>query len=124
MRGRNKGKTRDAIYRAQQRGGFNVVRQHVTDAAKQLAQTGSYREPTPNKLVETRNAIITGWLRIAGNLNQQDEAALASQVHKFAQHLPRVLTDRERSAVQFTLHLQTKERETSLRPDPVHERTR
>jgi hypothetical protein len=77
-----------------------------------------------NKLAEIRKAIGAGWPSIADNLTQQDETTLANEVRYFAQHLPRVLTDRERSAVQFTLHLQTEERETSLRPDPVHERTR
>jgi hypothetical protein len=37
IRGRNRGKTRDAIYRARQRGASNLVRERVTDIAKQHA---------------------------------------------------------------------------------------
>ena len=123
VRGRNKGKTRDAIYHAQQRGDSIVVHQRVADVAKSLARTSSYSDSMHNKLAETRKAVVAGWLGIADNLTQQDETALANEVRHFARHLPRVLTDRERLAVQFTLYLQTKDREMSLRPDPVRERT-
>ena len=52
VRGRNKGKTRDAIFRAQQRGASNAVRERVTAVAKQLLQTGSYNDAARNKLLE------------------------------------------------------------------------
>ena len=49
-RGRNKGKTRDATYRAQQRGDPNVVRRRVADVADQLAQTKSFHDPARDRL--------------------------------------------------------------------------
>jgi hypothetical protein len=53
IRGRNRGKTRDAIYRARQRGASNLVRERVTDIAKQLMLTGSFHDPARAKLLET-----------------------------------------------------------------------
>lgn len=49
-RGRNKGKTRDATYRAQQRDDSNVVRRLVADVADQLAKTNSFRDPARDRL--------------------------------------------------------------------------
>jgi len=106
VRGRNKGNTRDAIHRAQQRGTSNAVRQRVIDVARQLTQTGSFHDPARSRLVETRKAILHGWLNVADSLDLQGEVILASDVRQFARHLPRVLTDRERVAVAFAQHLE------------------
>jgi Relaxase/Mobilisation nuclease domain len=105
IRGRNKGKTRDAIYRARQRGASNVVRERVTDIAKQLMLTGSFHDPARPKLLETRKSVFNGWLEIADGLDVQGEVALAGDVRHFARHLPRVMTDRELVARGLTNHL-------------------
>ncbi len=123
-RGRNKGKTRDAIYRAQQHGDSTVVRQRVIDVKEKLLRTGTVRDPFHNKLLETRRAVISGWLGIADTLNQQGETILAAEVRQFVRHLPKVLTDRERLAVQFAHFFQTEHRQAISRPDPHQERTR
>jgi Relaxase/Mobilisation nuclease domain len=123
-RGRGKRKSRDAIYLAQQHGDSTVVHQRVIAVKEQLLRTGSLRDPLHNKLLETRKAVIAGWLGIADTLNQQGETILATGVRQFAQHLPKVLTDRERLAVQFAHFLQTEHRQTISPPDPHQERTR
>ena len=124
VRGRSKGNTRDAIHRAHEHGNSTVVRQRVIDVAQHLARNDSFREAIHNKLAETRRALVMGWLGIADTLNQQGETALATEVRYFAQHLPKVLTDRERLTVQFANFGQSQNRPPSSRSDPIHERTR
>lgn len=123
-RGRNKGKVLDGIYRAHLRGKSTSVHTRVRDVVTTVFQHGSYRDPARERLVETRKSIVAGWLGIAETLERQGETTLAGDVRHFAQHLPRVLTDNERLAVQFAEHLRTKDQTTLTRPDLVHERTR
>jgi hypothetical protein len=119
IRGRNKGKTRDAIYRARRRGASNVVHERVTDIAKQLVLTGSFHDPARAKLLETRKSVVNGWLAIADGLDVQGEVVLAGDVRHFARHLPRVLTDREIVAKGLLDHLGRR-----LHKGPVSEVTR
>jgi hypothetical protein len=105
IRGRNRGKTPDAIYRAQQRGESHVLRERVTSVAQELARTCTVRDPGRDRLVNSRKALIAGWTKIAETLDAQGEIGLAGDVRYFAQTLPRVLTDRERLAAQLAEHL-------------------
>ncbi len=105
LRGRNKGKTRDAIYRAQQRGASTTVRDRVTDVARQLMRTGAFHDPARGRLLETRKAVLHGWLNVADSLDLQGEDILASEERQFARHLPRVSTDREHLATALVQHL-------------------
>ena len=114
VRGRNKGKTRDAVYRAGRRGASTTMRQRVTEVATQLRETGSFHDPARTKLLETRKAITHGWLEVADALDAQGEASLAGEVRHFARHLPRVLTDKERIAIALVEHI-ANSRQTPLR---------
>lgn len=105
VRGRNKGKTPDPIYRAKQRGASTVARQRVTEIAHNLARTGSFSDPARTKLLETRKTVIHGWLAAADTLDAQGEAILAGEARHFARHLPLVLTDREQLALALVTHL-------------------
>ena len=118
IRGRNKGRTRDGIYRAQQRGASNVVRERVTDIAKQLMLTDTFHDPARTKVLETRKSVVNGWLGIADALNVQGEVVLAGDVRHLARHLPRVITDRELVAKKLLSHLER------LHKEPVSEVTR
>lgn len=97
-RGRNKGATRDPIYRAQRRGASTALRSRVTSVADELKRTGTVRDPSRKRLVATRGAIVDGWMQAADILDRQGEISLAGDVRYFAKHLPPVLTDRERVA--------------------------
>ena len=123
-RGRKKGKVLDGIYRAHLRGKSTVVRERVKDVFTTVLQHGSYRDPARERLVETRKSIVSGWLGVGETLERQGETTLASDVRHFAQHMPRVLTDKESLAVQLAQHLHAKDQTTLTRPDLVHERTR
>ena len=107
VRGRNKGKNADGIFRAQRRGSSTVLRARVTEIAKELSQTGTIRDPARSKLIETRTAVIANWMQTADVLEAQGEVALASDVRYFAGHLPPVLTDKERLAGEFLRHRQS-----------------
>jgi hypothetical protein len=97
-RGRNKGATNDPIYRAQRRGASTAFRSQVMSVADELKGTGTVRDPSRRKLVETRKTIVNGWMQAADILDRQGEISLAGNVRHFARSLPPVLTDRERIA--------------------------
>ena len=115
--GQNKGKTPDLIYRAKQRGASTVARQRVTEIARELARTGSFSDPARARLLETRKAVIHGWLDAADTLDAQGEVILAGEVRHFARHLPRVLTDREQLAVALVTHLRQRPSSEIARED-------
>jgi MobA/VirD2-like, nuclease domain len=98
VRGRNERKMPDPIYRAKQRGASTVVRQRITEVARELSSTGSFSDPARARLLETRKAVLHSWLNIADTLDIQGESILADEVRHFARHLPRVLTDKEQIA--------------------------
>ncbi len=124
VRGRNKGKTRDAIVRAQQRGASNAVRERVTAVAKQLVQTGSFNDPARSKLLDSRKAVVGGWLQIAEKLDLQGEITLAADVRYFARNLPTVMTDAEALAVELAQYLRARQMEPTDRRNRGIERAR
>ncbi len=106
VRGRNKGKARDGIFRAQRWGQSSALREGVTSIATELMTNGRFNEPAVRaKLAEARKAVVANWMKIADTLDRQGEVVLAGDVRYFANHLPPVLTDRERLAEKFSQHL-------------------
>jgi hypothetical protein len=105
VRGRNKGNIKDSIYRAQQHGESTAYRRRVMAIAQELSQTGAVRDPAHSRLVETRKAVVANWMKTADVLDAQGEISLAGDVRYFANHLPPVLTDKEKLARQFIRHI-------------------
>jgi hypothetical protein len=66
--------------------------------------TGTVHDPAKSHMLETRRAVVAAWTKTADQLDTQGESILAGKVRSFSQHLPPVLTDRERLAVQFLKH--------------------
>jgi hypothetical protein len=97
-RGRNKGSTKDSIYRAQRRGASTALRDNIASVVKELQETGTVRDPGRKRLVEARKSVVDSWMRAAEVLDRQGEIILAGDVRQFAKHLPPLLTDRERIA--------------------------
>jgi hypothetical protein len=116
-RGRNKGSTKDPIYRAQRRGASTYLRDSVVAVVKELKETGTVRDPGRKKLAETRKAVVDGWMRAAEILDRQREISLAGDVRYFVKHLPPVLTDRERIASGILKQLN--ERRAASAPEKV-----
>lgn len=100
-RGQSKRPPRDAAYWTEKRGTSHVLQNKVKDIARELQRTRTYRDPARAKLLESRKTIIAGWESMARTLDNQGEIELAGDVRYFAGHLPQVLTDRERLAIQF-----------------------
>ena len=105
IRGRNKGKARDGVFRALRRGKSSAIRAKVTTIASELAKNGHFSEPTRANLVEARKAVVANWMKIADSLDRQGEVILAGDVRYFAKHLPPALTDMERLAARYVQHL-------------------
>ena len=118
-RGRNKGATKDSIYRAQRRGASTAFRSQVMSVADELKRTGTVRDPSRGKLVETRKAIVNGWMQTADILDRQGEISLAGDVRYFARSLPPVLTDRERIAAGILRQIDRRRAAASVEKERV-----
>jgi hypothetical protein len=105
VRGRNKSQARDARYRAQQHGKSHALRERVMAIAQELSQTGAVRDPAHGKLIATRKEVVANWMKTADILDAQGEIVLAGDVRYFANHLPPVLTDKQKLAQQFIRHI-------------------
>jgi hypothetical protein len=114
VRGRTKGSIKDSMYRAQQYGKSRAVRERVMAIAQELSQTGAVRDPAHGKLITTRNEVVANWMKAADMLDAQGEIALAGDVRYFANHLPPVLTDKEKLARRFIKHIKM---QRSARPE-------
>src|SRR5579871_3081888 len=88
--------TRDAIYRAGQRGASTAVRQRAIGVTGQLMVAGSFQDLARAKLLESRKAITESWFDISGTLDAQGESSLANEARHFARHLPRINGQRTR----------------------------
>jgi hypothetical protein len=99
-----------------------VLRSEVESIGREISKTGTIRDPAHSKLLETRNAIVAGWMGIAATLDATGEIVLAGDVRYFAYHLPRVLTDRERLAQEFIRHLKGHVRPQDREKDRVRDR--
>lgn len=102
-RGRNKTLTKDAIFRMDP-SKSRAFHARVISVMKELDGTGTIRDSARGKLLATRKAIVDGWRRVAETLDAQGEIVLAGDVRYFATHLPSVLTDRERLAMDIVAH--------------------
>jgi Relaxase/Mobilisation nuclease domain len=105
-RGRSKGSTKHAVFRTRP-SRSHALRARVHSIATELSETRTVTDPARATLVKTRKAVLAGWERVAAALDAQGEMELAGDVRYFAQHLPPVLTDRERLAQDYIRHLRT-----------------
>jgi hypothetical protein len=122
VRGQNRQAARDSAFRTRRRGRSHSLRARVESVARELQKTGAIHDPARAKLLETRKAVVTGWMRIASALDAQGEIVLAGDVRYFANHLPRVLTARERLAEEWVRFLK-QHRAKTRGDDRVRERT-
>jgi hypothetical protein len=118
VRGRSKRSERDGHYRAKNRRSSYAVRDKVESVARELAGSGTIRDPAHAKLAATRKAVVAGWLGVAALLDKQGDATLAGEVRQFVKSLPRVLTDRERIATALLRHVEM-QRSAQTRGDGV-----
>ncbi|MGC1387872.1 MAG: relaxase/mobilization nuclease domain-containing protein [Steroidobacteraceae bacterium] len=101
IRGVNKKKPRDGIFKAQRYGKSTALHDRVIGIAQELSRSKTVADPARERLLETRKSLVSSWMRAAEVLDAQGEIILAGDVRYFANHLPPVLTDRQRLAAQF-----------------------
>jgi hypothetical protein len=80
-------------------------------------------DPAHARLLETRKAVVSQWLKTADVLDAQGEMVLAGDVRQFARRLPPVLTDKEQLAVDFVRHLNAKKSPQTTDPNTTRVRT-
>ena len=78
LRGKNKVKTKDSMYRVQHHGTSRAVRDRVTQVVRELTLTGTLHDPAKSQLNQTRKAKVDAWTRTADQLDAQGEATLVS----------------------------------------------
>lgn len=123
VRGHSKGAERDCHYRTRRRGSSFALREKVQGVARELAMSGTIRDPAHTKLAETRKAIVAGWLAVAALLDHQGNAVLAGEVRQFVGNLPPVLTDRERLAVELINRVKVSRSTETRKDELVREKT-
>jgi relaxase-like protein len=101
IRGQNKNKPWDKIFKAQRYGESTALRDRVIGIAQELSRAKTIADPPRKRLLETRKSLVSTWMKAAEVLDAQGEMILAGDVRYFAGHLPPVLTDRQRLAVQL-----------------------
>ena len=101
IRGENKRNPREGIFKAQQYGTSTALNDRVVGIAQELSRTRTIADPARDRLLKTRSALVSAWMKAADVLDAQGEIILAGDVRYFASHLPPVLTDRQRLAAQI-----------------------
>jgi len=116
IRGENKTKRREWIFKAQVYGKSKsaVMRERVLGIATELSRSGTIEDPARERLLETRESLVASWMKAADVLDDQGEEILAGEVRYFAMHLPPVLTDRQRLAAQL---IRFKEQQRRVKPE-------
>ncbi len=95
----------------------------LAPGARALYRLSRPRPASLARLVETRKAVVAGWMGVAASLDAQGEITLAGDVRYFAKHLPPVLTDRERLAAAFVQHLQRQRTsDSAIKEKPMRDR--
>jgi hypothetical protein len=115
IRGENKTKRREGIFKAQFYGKSKsaVMRERVLGIATELTRSGTVEDPARARLLETHKSLVPTWMRAAEVLDEQGEEILAGDVRYFAMHLAPVLTDRQRLSAQLILF---KEQQRQVKP--------
>ena len=123
VRGHSKGTEQGCRYRTRTRGSSFELREKVESVARELATSGTIRDPAHTKLAEARKAIVAGWLDVAALLDHHRDAALAGEVRQFVKNLPPVLTDRARIATGLARHVRAQRSPRAPRDTLIRERT-
>ena len=117
LRGQNKRKNTDKMQPALRRGGSRVIFDRVKSVIVDLYDGKDMRDPAREKLIQTRKTLVGQWMAAADALDKQRLITLAREVRPFAGHLPTVLTDLEKVAVDYVRHRQRATNKVSVDPN-------
>lgn len=105
------------IYRAARAGRSEFLRDRVMSVAAELRVGGLKPEAGKADLLATRAWVRQAWCEIGDALQRQGHSELAAEVARFVQHMPAVLTDRERIARGLIEHV--RQNKTPSREGPT-----
>ncbi|MEJ1961068.1 MAG: relaxase/mobilization nuclease domain-containing protein [Gammaproteobacteria bacterium] len=80
----------DGVYRASQRGESTVMQAKARSDSRSAASSSAKA-----RLVQTREAVLRGWMAVSDLLRDEQRYELASQVHRFAHQMPPPRTEYE-----------------------------
>jgi hypothetical protein len=128
VRGQTKRGAKAVFYQTRRHARSYALRERFDAVKRELIATRTISDPARARLLETRKAIVDAWNTVASRLDAQGDVQLGDQVRYFARHLPPVLTDRERLAVEMIQRARAKRpdraREDGRVRDRAFERTR
>src|SRR5208283_572096 len=82
VRGENKKKPRDGIFKAQRYGESTALRDRVIGIAKELSRSKTVADPARERLLDTRKSLVSTWMKAAEVLDAQGEIILVGdRVH-------------------------------------------
>ena len=100
-RGRGSPRMKEALVRHRRYAAPTAVRKRAIEVAHELGQGKPIQDPARARLLETRKAVVKGWMAVAAQLDRQGETKLAQEVRVFVEQMPPVKTDKEWIAEQL-----------------------
>jgi hypothetical protein len=122
VRGQTKRAAKDVFYRTRRHARSNALRTRFDMVKKELIATRAISDPARPRLLETRKAVVDAWNTVALQLEAQGDIQLGDEVRYFVRHLPPVLTDRERLAVEMIQRAMAKRPDRSREDDRIRDR--
>jgi hypothetical protein len=100
-RGGGSPKLNEAIVRNWRYSSPTALQKRAMEVVGELKQGKPIHDPARAKLLETRKAVVKGWMAVAQQLDRQGESKLAQEVRVFVEQMPPVKTDKEWIAEQL-----------------------
>lgn len=123
MRGQTKRGAKDVFYRTRRHARSYALQERIDVVKRELIATRSISDPARARLLETRKAVVDAWNTVASTLEAHGDVQLGDQVRYFVRHLPPVLTDRERLAVEMIQRARAKKPDRTREDDRIRDRT-
>jgi hypothetical protein len=123
LRGQTKRGAKDVFYRTRRHARSHALRERFDAVKRELIATRTISDPARARLLETRKAVVDAWNTVALQLDAQGKVQLGDEVRYFVRHLPPVLTDRERLAVEMIQLARAKRPDRARGNDRVRDRT-
>ncbi len=101
VRGNSRTHKRDQIYRSNARGASTHMQARMTAVAEELLRGDLGIDPGRERLQETREAVLQGWLAMRDILVQEGQSGLAEAVASFAGQMPAPRTEKVRLAQEL-----------------------
>ena len=99
-----------SLEQARRNGHSMLQAERERQIAIEVAQGTLTPGPGKQRLIDTRAAVLAGWLKVAGQLKTQGEERLARDVERFARSMPPPRTDKEHQAAELLAKIASRDR--------------